>query len=88
MRSGRWIGRAGAGFEPPSMDLSQLGYLLLWIQYDPHLSQVIPPCRLLRCYEEAGFNDVQFWSCWFNCSNGSFIGRVDVSEWCGQVEQQ
>ena len=51
MHSLRGAGQVGAGSEPPSMDLSQLGYLLLWIQYDPHLSQVIPPCRLLRRYE-------------------------------------
>ena len=29
---------------------------------------------LMNCLQEAGSNNVQFCSCWFNCSNGSFVG--------------
>nr|XP_020199391.1 uncharacterized protein LOC109785192 [Aegilops tauschii subsp. strangulata] len=32
VRSGRGLCRPGAGFEPPSMDFSQLGCVLLWIR--------------------------------------------------------
>uniref|UniRef100_A0A8R7R5L6 Uncharacterized protein n=1 Tax=Triticum urartu TaxID=4572 RepID=A0A8R7R5L6_TRIUA len=38
VRSGRGLGRAGAGSEPPSMDFSQLGCILLSIWYCPLIS--------------------------------------------------